>query len=627
MIKDGLIKTSFVPQTTCNASSFSSFDELLANAVIYNRQGNWQCCKTILQSVLQKRQNLTALQSCHFHLAWAEYFTIHQGYDSAYYYAALAGKEAGEQRLKKEKAEALLLLSVESLKQRNISFAYACADSALIIARKMGNDGLEGKSLLQFALCTRRHFTALAKRSFPYFLKAREKAIVAGDSVTLATTDMYLSSDYCELNKWPEGLSYLKEGIQLSVNNNNFQLLYFSYTVFGYAFELIENFREALLSFIKALNLSQFQQQPYNIQHCYHDISRCYQGLHQYDSALVYANLAGNVPGVDSFYANVWETKAAIYNDMGDYKIASGMFMKSIDWFREDFLFRNQDQLSGYEAKLNTKEKEIQVTQQKKRALELEWMIGAVGGLLLIATWAFIVQRKARRKLMLQNMLIQKQQKELEKSLGEKDLLLKEVHHRVKNNLSVISSLLEMQSNGIIDENAKAAMAVAQNRISSIALIHQRLYQHENLSTIELHEFLLDLSKKVGSLFKKPGEQILLEISVPELFVDIDTAVPLGLIMNELLTNSYKHAFNKRNNGLIKIDLQQPIKGDFLLTYSDNGPGINNDINIEKSKSLGLRLIHRLSKQIGGTATYQYLNGSTFVINFKNYFTGNHEDE
>jgi len=618
IINEEVIKSSISPTVGCNIFSGASVEDLITKALICDKEGNWQCCKNILNSIYKKRGQLSALQACHFHLACAGYFTLRQNYDSAYYYATLASEESGEQMWKNEKAKALLLLSTGSLTQRNISFAYSCADSALIIARETGDDNLEARSLLQLALCARRNFTAVAKRSFSYFLMARENAIAAADSLTLGTIDLYIGSDYFELDKWAEGFPYFNEGITISLQNKNIFQRYTAYSALGYAFELTKNFQNALALFIKALKLSQEQEQPYNIQHCYHDISRCYQGLHQYDSALVYANLAGRIPGVDSFYANVWDTKAAIYDDMGDYKMATAMYKKSIDWFREDFLYRNQDQLSGYEAKLDTKEKEIEVSQGKKRALDLEWMIGAIGGLLLISAWAFAVQRKAKRKLFLQNNLIKSQRAALEQSLGEKEILLKEIHHRVKNNLSVISSLLEMQSSRINDETARAAIAVSQNRIASIALIHQRLYQQENLAAIELGGFLQDLSKQVSSICKNPQTQIKIEIDVPETLVDIDTAVPLGLILNELLTNSYKYAFNENNNGQITIDLQQRSPGAFLLTYADNGPGISNEINIKKSASLGLRLIHRLSKQIGGSATYQYRNGSTFIINFKN---------
>lgn len=624
-IIDPVIKQTYYPENVCNPLNGLTVDKLFEKALASDSKGNWQCCLKILNSISDKSIKLTPFQQCRLHLAWAKYYTLHQNYHSAYAYAALAGKAADEHKWKNEKAEELLLLSEGNLKQRNISFAYEYADSALIIAKEIGNENLEGRVLFQFALCTRRHFTAFAKRSFPYFLMAREKAIATNDLITQGNIDLYLLSDYVELKKWGEGLPYFKEAIPIAMHGNNVYQLYLAYVACGYTFEETKNFWEALILFKKALKLSEYQKQPYNIEHCYHDIAICYEGLREYDSALVYANLASTVPGVDSFFSNIWDTKATIYNDLGNYKMAAAMYKKSVDWFNEVFLYLNQNQLSVYEAKLNTKQKELQVSQQKKRAVQLEWLIGATAGLLIIAAWAFAVQRRARTKLFLQNKLIQRQQRELERSLNEKELLLKEIHHRVKNNLSVISSLLELQSNGISDEAANAAIAVAQNRISSIALIHQRLYQHGNLDAIELREFLHVLSKQVSSVYKKQDTQIQIDIAIPETLLDIDTAVPLGLIMNELLTNSFKYAFNLGKQGVIKFDMQEQSPGDFLLTYSDNGSGIHHEIDIQKSASLGLRLIQRLSKQLGGSAVYEYRQGSIFVINFKTSKTRNQE--
>ncbi|MEO7309651.1 MAG: sensor histidine kinase [Chitinophagaceae bacterium] len=615
--------SSFAKAAPCYQPVTASPEELYDTALLNVGRGNWQCSQAILQSIDTNRIKLTALQACQLQLAWAEYFTLHQLYDSAETYAILAGAAATEGKWRHEKARALLLLSIGGLKRRNISAAYLWADSALLITRQTGDENLEAKVLCQLALCARRHFTAFAKRSFPYFLIARVKAIATGDSLTLGTIDLYLGTDNFELGQWAEGYPYFKEGVALSLQNNNYHQAYLSYSVIGYAFQLGEAYRESLPVFIKALKLSQQHQQPYDIQHCYHDIARNYQHLHQYDSALLYANLAGSVPGVDSFWANVWDTKAAIYNDMGDFKTAAAMYQKSMDWFREDFLYRNQDQLSGYEAKLNTQEKELQVTQEKKKALQLEWMIGGIAGLLVIAAWAFTVQRKAGHKLFTQNKLIQKQRTALEQSLGEKEMLLKEIHHRVKNNLTVIGSMLELQSNGIEDATARAALAAGQNRVSSMALIHQRLYQHENLAAIEFGGFVKDLTRQISSVFKKAAGEVQIEIQVGDTLLDIDTAMPLGLIMNELLTNSYKYAFNGAGTGAIYIELQELQAGIFILTYTDNGPGIASNIDPKTTRSMGLRLIHQLSRQLGGNATYQYANGTRFIIQFKDSNTRN----
>lgn len=609
----------------CNMRFNLPVDDVLQQALSYNTVGNWRCCKTMLNHFFEGTVKLSSFEACHLHLALAEYFTSHQSYDSAKVYAVLAKQKATEQNWLNEKAQALLLLSAGSAKRRNFSSAYPWADSALMLAWQTGNERLEGRILFHLALCARRHFTSVAQRAFPYYLMAREKAIAVKDSATLCAVDVYYSVDNFELNKWPEGFPFFKEGLALSLLIKNQSQAYITLVTLGYTLGLKEHQQEALMVFKTALAASLQQQQPYNMQGAYHQLAETYRILKQYDSALVYANLSGRVQGVDSFWANVYELKASIYSDMGATKMASAMYKKSVEWFREDFLYRNQDQLSGYEAKLNTKEKELQVTQQKKRAAQLEWIVGGIAALLIIAAWAFAMQRKAKQKLFLQNNIIQKQSSALEQSLGEKEILLKEIHHRVKNNLSVISSLLELQSNGISNESAKAAIAVGQNRVSSIALIHQRLYQHENLAAIELKGFLQDLFRQVSSVFKKPGTHIEMKTNVPETLLDIDTAVPLGLIMNELLTNTFKYAFVEGKTALIKIDLQQQATGEYMLTYADNGPGIAQEVNMKNTTSLGLRLIHRLSKQLGGTATYRYNNGSTFIVCFKDSLKRNRE--
>ncbi len=200
--------------------------------------------------------------------------------------------------------------------------------------------------------------------------------------------------------------------------------------------------------------------------------------------------------------------------------------------------------------------------------------------------------------------------------LKEKDLLMKEIHHRVKNNLQVISGLLELQNTGIDDEKAKQAILEGQNRVRSIALIHQNLYQNENMASIEFREFISELYRQVHGLFGKSGMKLETNFDLKETLLDIDTAVPLGLIVNELLTNSFKYAFNNKP-GKIEVKIKSYTNGEYCLEYYDNGPGLPAGTDMDKVRSLGLRLINRLSKQLGGKTEYAYDNGSKFSIWFK----------
>lgn len=609
----------------CYVNESWTIEESLNQANQYDLEGSWKCCESILNAITKRSAGFTSIEQLHLLLAKAAYLNNRQLYDSAKAVATIANEQSNKKEWLPEKIKALLILSYGALRTRNIAAAYAWADSALQFSRKTNNKLLEGKALLQMALCARRNFTSSTRRAFPYYLQAIEAAATSADSATVFSSNMYFATDNFEVNNWQDGLPAFTNAIAIAVASKHIDFAYTACISGGYTLLQQGLSGQAMALYKKALAIAIQQQLPYYTEHAYNEISGTFQELKQYDSALLYANLAAAVPGVDSFYTNISELKAGIYSDMGNYKAAVAMYAKALHWNNEDFLYRNQDQLSSYEAKLNTKEKELQVEQEKKRSLQLEWLIGGAIILLLVAAWAYLMQRRGRQKLVVQNIIIEKQRADLEKSLGEKDMLLKEIHHRVKNNLTVISSLLELQSSSIEDEKAKAAITEGQNRVRSIALIHQRLYQRENLAAIEFGGFAEDMISQVSGIFKIPGQKIVTDIVVPETLLDIDTAVPLGLIMNELVTNSFKYAFTLNKEGLIRIRLSSPKQGNYTLVYFDNGPGLPIHFDLKKSKSLGLRLIQRLSTQIGGSAQYSSPEGGMFVITFKNAFTRNQE--
>ncbi len=205
----------------------------------------------------------------------------------------------------------------------------------------------------------------------------------------------------------------------------------------------------------------------------------------------------------------------------------------------------------------------------------------------------------------------------LKKSLEDRELLLAEIHHRVKNNLQVISGLLELQKVELTDKSAIAAFTEGQSRVSSIALIHQNLYQNENLGSIEFCSFARDLSSKVAELFENQNNKVVFTIENKEVYFDIDTAVPLGLILNELITNSYKYFTKGALDNSININVFGAKNNTHTLVFKDNGPGIKQNVDFDTTNSLGLKLIRGLSKQLHGKATYKYENGSVFTIKFK----------
>lgn len=210
----------------------------------------------------------------------------------------------------------------------------------------------------------------------------------------------------------------------------------------------------------------------------------------------------------------------------------------------------------------------------------------------------------------------------LKKSLKEKDLMMKEIHHRVKNNLMVIQSLLQLQSRYIKDKDALNIFRESQNRAKSMALIHQRLYQSEDLKRIDFGEYTRSLSIDLFRTNVNSPELINLDIDVENVMLDVNTAIPLGLILNELVTNSLKHAFPDGRSGNLWINFHS--KGsNFYLGVIDDGVGIPDNLDHEKSDSLGLRLVNSLSEQIGAQLTIDTTRGTKFVIMFKDLLLEN----
>ena len=210
-------------------------------------------------------------------------------------------------------------------------------------------------------------------------------------------------------------------------------------------------------------------------------------------------------------------------------------------------------------------------------------------------------------------------QKKLKKSLDEKEMLLKEIHHRVKNNLMVISSLLELESRYIKDKAVLGVFKESQNRAKSMAYIHERLYRSTDLKRIDFGDYIQSLGEDIYETYVIDPDRIKLNLKVEEVMVDINTSVPLGLIVNELLTNSMKYAFPGDRSG--EIELEFSCSGDeYLLRVADNGVGFPEDLDYKNSSSLGLQLVTSLTEQINGKISLLNKNGTEFKITFKEQY-------
>ena len=221
---------------------------------------------------------------------------------------------------------------------------------------------------------------------------------------------------------------------------------------------------------------------------------------------------------------------------------------------------------------------------------------------------------------------VRERTRELEASLAEKEVLLKEIHHRVKNNLQVISSLLNLQADHVTDKMAFQMFKESQNRVRSMALIHEKLYQSEDLARIDFAEYIRDLAHYLLRMYGVGTHNVRLEINVEDASLGIDTAIPCGLIVNELVSNSLKYAFpigggafdgRSEPEGEIRIDLRSDNGGNLMLTVSDSGVGFPDNLDFRETESLGLQLVNTLTEQLEGSIELDRTGGTKFKITFE----------
>jgi two-component sensor histidine kinase len=206
-------------------------------------------------------------------------------------------------------------------------------------------------------------------------------------------------------------------------------------------------------------------------------------------------------------------------------------------------------------------------------------------------------------------------EKRLKASLAEKEVLLKEIHHRVKNNLQVVSSLLYLQSRKLHDDAARAIFAESQGRICSMALAHEQLYRSKNLSDINLADYVRTLVSHVQRTFMAPEVAPKCRLDVEAVMLDIEKVVPCGLLITELLSNALKHAFPDGRSGTIDIAFGR--KGDGMeLSVADDGIGLPADFDVHAPLTLGLQLIAALVEQLDGTLSVESRGGAQFSVSF-----------
>ncbi|WNM18666.1 histidine kinase dimerization/phosphoacceptor domain -containing protein [Flavobacterium capsici] len=309
----------------------------------------------------------------------------------------------------------------------------------------------------------------------------------------------------------------------------------------------------------------------------------------------------------------VLDNIGSLYEEKGDFKNAlkyrKELYEASLAIEKQ----RNERSLRESELKVDVSNKEKELSQKKNQQLFYLIALGLCIILLVLIYRNVRLKQKSNLKLAAINNELEEKNLLLDKRNAENELLLKEIHHRVKNNLEVVSGLLALQSAQIDDKKTKDAMQESQNRVNSIGIVHQKLYQGKNLGAIEMKEYVLNLSESILDSFGAEGK-IHLELAMEKLDLDIDTAVPLGLIINELITNTVKYAFPENQKGTLTIKLERQPENILHLVVSDDGVGKSGVI---KGTGFGGQLISLLTNQLNGTMKEENNNGTSVIFDFK----------
>ncbi|MCK0189030.1 histidine kinase dimerization/phosphoacceptor domain -containing protein [Arenibacter sp. F20364] len=318
---------------------------------------------------------------------------------------------------------------------------------------------------------------------------------------------------------------------------------------------------------------------------------------------------------------------AAYYDRIGDYKNSVEYLKRNVRI--RDSLNRNESSMkkqqlaavAGQEIEYSKKMMEQQKKDLEQSRSDLqakEERINIVFISLIFTLLGFAGLVFAYLKSIKNQRLIADQKRIIEASLVEKDSLLKEIHHRVKNNLQMVSSLLSLQTKNTRSKAAIEALEEGKSRVKAMALIHQKLYQNDDLSVIEMQGYIESLINSVQSVYKKGGHNINITIDAEGVELDIDRAIPFGLILNELVSNSFKYAFPEDDeNGKIYIHLRKN-GGQGYFEYTDNGVGLPEDTDDRANSSMGIRLMNRLVNQLQSTLNIDKTSeGVRFWFNFK----------
>ncbi len=392
----------------------------------------------------------------------------------------------------------------------------------------------------------------------------------------------YMGSILKHMDKLDESLNYFMESLEIYKTTNNKSGIGDISREIGEIYSLKKDFEKAKEYSLEGLKFSSEIGELESIKFSYQNLSKIYQALGDYKNA---------------------------YNNQVLYKkYSDSMFNSEINNRVYEMQMNYEFEQKEYQLKKEQEEKDKQRILEAEKEKKLKYII--IISLFLVSLFAISIyyNLKEHKK---QRTIVEQQKEQIEKSLEEKETLLKEIHHRVKNNLQIISSLLNMQKQGIEDEKVLATIREGQSRVQAMSLIHQSLYQSENINSVNVESYLKDLINYLASVYSTNDKIINVHLETTNIQFDFDTAIPLGLIVNELISNAYKHGFKNVTEGNIWIEISKRNEIDYDLIVKNDGDCFKDEVLKNESNSLGLKLVEILAKQLRGSFQFSYEENKT----------------
>jgi two-component sensor histidine kinase len=492
-------------------------------------------------------------------------------YDSAVFYGIRSLEMAEKIKDSAQMSNVLTNLGTAELIRDDNEKAMEYFTTSLVIADKIKDKVSACYNLFNMgsALAGGKNY----KKAIEYHLKALALGNELNDKPLVTTVYISLGSTYYDMGNRDKAYDYYKYALALAKESDDKMNLIAILNNIGWILKEKKEYKKAIDYLEQSLEVNKDADFKLELSDTYSSLAEAHAGLKDFKKAYDYQILYTTVDSI-------------IFNKDREQATAEVTTKYNIEKKTKEILVLKKD----------NKIKDLQLSNNRLIFIAAIIIFILISIILIIFYNKFQIKKKANE---------------------EKEIMLREIHHRVKNNLQIILSILNIQARKMNDVRMINFIRESESRIQTMAIIHEKLYQSDNLASVSFKEYIIELIEFIYTIYNVDKEKIKYTIAETDIHLDINTAVPLGLIINELICNSLKHAFHGKETGTIFIQLKLLHSREYELTISDTGIGFPEHFDVKKASTLGLKLIHTLTRQMEGKLIIEGETGTMFRIHFK----------